>query len=222
MYNYIEKNRDDVKMRKLKFVLIGLLGVFLTKGEQIQAAVNINNGVITVTDEFLADDLNDDYGVISSVTETLVGEDGVVYDLTTEVIKEEFLPVDEAIKKMQRGNGVWTGCYASPGTYTIKATLNLNKAPFFGTLVGNTRFNLTDTSVAIQSLNVGGTTVESSNVTTNAKIVSSTFAQFNYTAAYPGNSIYGAQTKKYTIETELAHNKTSSGLMYRYKVDFYY
>ena len=117
MYNYIEKNGDDVKMRKLKFVLIGLLGVFLTKGEQIQAAVNINNGVITVTDEFLADDLNDDYGVISSVTETLVGEDGVVYDLTTEVIKEEFLPVDEAIKKMQRGNGVWTGCYASPGTY---------------------------------------------------------------------------------------------------------
>ena len=74
--------------------------------------------------------------------------------------------------------------------------MNLNKAPFFGTLVGNTRFNLTDTSVAIQSLNVGGTTVESSNVTTNAKIVSSTFAQFNYTVAYPGNSIYGAQTKK--------------------------
>lgn len=97
-------------MRKLKFVLIGLLGVFLTKGEQIQAAVNINNGVITVTDEFLADDLNDDYGVISSVTETLVGEDGVVYDLTTEVIKEEFLPVDEAIKKckeeMEFGLGV--------------------------------------------------------------------------------------------------------------------
>ena len=175
---------------------------------------------VTLTNEFVANDSSNDYGVISSTKETFFDENGYEYTLTTEVIKEEYLPLDEILR--QRGNGFWTSCFASPGTYTIVNKFHMNRLPYDALLVGNVVFNLNTSSVSIKDVNPGGTTSKVSAITSSATKVNSTFAKFNYKLVYPGNSTFNPQTAYVTMDTELAHGYSGSQLLYRYITNFYY
>lgn len=207
--------------RAIKICILSFSFLILVMPFRMIEASETNDRVISSIGDFLVDYSSENYGVVSSETKTFV-IDGITYDLTTEIIKEEFLSLDEIIENKLRGNGFWTGCYATPGTYTIKSTLDVKLTPLSGKLVANTRFNLTNSSIAIESLNIGGTSSSTSTVKATTKKVHSTLAQFNYTMSYPGNSLYSPTTKNFTIETEIAKNTSSGGLMYRYKTDFYY
>lgn len=206
----------------IKSLLISVFLLTISNTELVQAAIQDENvRKVTLINEFVMDESSDDYGLISSVEKTFFDDNGNAYTLTTNVFKEEFIPLGELLKQ-QRGNGSWTSCFASPGTYRITSRLNVNHSPFDALAVGNVVIKLTNSSVSITDVNTGGTTSKVSSISATANKVSSTFARFDYTVSYPGNSIHNPQTTYVSMDTEVAHGYSGSQLLYRYITNYYY
>ena len=53
-------------------------------------------------------------------------------------------------------------------------------------------------------------------------LVRKKYILFNFKLNHPGGGAYQAQSKEYTLETQLGFANTSAGLMYRTRLTAYY
>lgn len=206
--------------KRILFCLFSSICILSMNAWKIQAATNEQNKVILMSTEISAEELLAGEDVISFEDVVFKLDNGEEVRVTSEISKEENL-LDEAVDN--RFERTWTGCYASPGSYYHKYTFTVDRAPYKGTtLVGNTRFKLTTSSIAIETVNTGGTKVMNATYTSSAEKIHSTLAQFNFKLNHPGGGAYQAQSKEYTLETQLGFANTSAGLMYRTRLTAYY